>query len=258
MIVIVTQTTKLLGLSMLIGLLIGFVFYLILPKQYETRALLEAGVAWDQVRNQVDGFDTIPTILARVNTLKEQVFEAKKGFVRPYRFRYLRTHVDPANSRHLYVFLRADEPTDAQSELSRLLTEIIEDDRKIFRLRQRQLEEAIEHKQNEHNRSIAQVRGLESDIAELTASDPSQAMLKWFEKQTVEKNRERFASELHHLTTIAVATAEKETRLLLAPTLPLQPYAPNLHYLLSIGLAFGMMMGLVVSNILRARERVAN
>ena len=256
--VIVTQTTKILGLSMLTGLLIGFVFYLILPKQYETRALLEAGIAWDQRRNQVDGFDTIQTAIARVNTLKDQVFEAKKGFVRPYRFRYLRTHVDPANSRHLYVFLRADEPTDAQSELSRLLTEIIEDDRKIFLLRQRQLEEAIEHKQNEHNRSIDQVRNLESDIAELTASDPSQAMLKWFEKQTVEKNRERFASELHHLTTIAVATAEKETRLLLAPTLPLQPYAPNLHYLLSIGLAFGMMMGLVVSNILRARERVAN
>ena len=242
--VILTPTTKILGLSMLIGLLIGFVFYLILPKQYETRALLEAGVAWDQLRNQVDGFDTIPTILARVNTLKEQVFEAEKGFVRPYRFRYLRAHPDPANERHLYIFLRADEAANAQSELSRLLTEIIE--------------EAIEHKQNEHNRSIAQVRGLESDIAELTASDPSQAMLKWFEKQTVEKNRERFASELHHLTTIAVATAEKETRLLLAPTLPLQPYAPNLHYLLSIGLAFGMMMGLVVSNILRARERVAN
>ena len=256
--VIVTRTTKTLGLSMLIGLLIGFVFYLILPKQYETRALLEAGVAWNQVSNQADGFDTIPMAIARVNTLKDQVFEAKKGFVRPYRFRYLRTHADPANSRHLYVFLRADEPTDAQSELSRLLTEIIEDDRKIFRLRQRQLEEAIEHKQNEHNRSIAQVRDLESDIAELTASDPSQAMLKWFEKQTVEKNRERFASELHHLTTIAVATAEKETRLLLAPTLPLQPYAPNLHYLLSVGLAFGMMMGLVISNILRARERVAN
>ena len=256
--VIVTRTTKTLGLSMLIGLLIGFVFYLILPKQYETRALLEAGVAWDQVRNQVDGFDTIPTILARVNTLKEQVFEAKKGFVRPYRFRYLRTHPDPANERHLYIILRADEPTNAQSELSRLLTEIIEDDRKIFLLRQRQLEEAIEHKQNEHNRLIVQVRDLESDIAELTASDPSQAMLKWFEKQTVEKNRERFARELHHLTAIAAATAEKETRLLLAPTLPLQPYAPNLHYLLSIGLAFGMMMGLVVSNILRVREGVAN
>ena len=256
--VIVTQTTKLLGLSMLIGLLIGFVFYLILPKQYETRALLEAGVAWDQARNQADGFDTIQTAIARVNTLKTQVFEAKKGFVRPYRFRYLRAQPDPANARHLYVFLRADEPADAQSELSRLLTEIIEDDRKIFLVRQRQLEKAIERKQNEHNRSIAQVRDLESDVAELTASDPSQAMLKWFEKQTAEKNRERFASELHHLTTIAVATAEKETRLLLAPTLPLQPYAPNLHYLLSIGLAFGMMVGLVVSNILRARERVAN
>ncbi|MDE0920333.1 MAG: hypothetical protein OSA08_09585 [Arenicellales bacterium] len=256
--VIVTQTTKLLGLSMLIGLLIGFVFYLILPKQYETRALLEAGLAWDQRRNQADGFDTIPMAIAQVNTLKEQVFEAKKGFVRPYRFRYLRAQADPANARHLYIFLRADEPTNAQSELSRLLTEIIEDDRKIFLVRQRQLEEAIERKKNEHNRSIAQVRDLESDIAELTASDPSQAMLKWFEKQTAEKNRERFASELHHLTTIAVATAGKETRLLLAPTLPLQPYAPNLHYLLSIGLAFGMMVGLVVSNILRARERVAN
>ena len=256
--VIVTRTTKILGLSMLMGLLIGFVFYLILPKQYETRALLEAGMAWDQLRNHADGFDTIQTTIARVNTLKEQVFEAKKGFVRPYRFRYLRAQADPANARHLYIFLRADEPTNAQSELSRLLTEIIEDDRKIFLVRQGQLEEAIERKQNEHNRSIAQVRDLESDIAELTASDPSQAMLKWFEKQTAEKNRERFASELHHLTTIAVATAEKETRLLLAPTLPLQPYVPNLHYLLSIGLAFGMMMGLVVSNILRARERVAN
>ena len=129
--VIVTRTTKILGLSMLIGLLIGFVFYLILPKQYETRALLEAGVAWDQLRNQVDGFDTIQTAIARVNTLKDQVFEAKKGFVRPYRFRYLRTHADPANSRHLYVFLRADEPTAAQRELSRLLTEMLEDDRKL-------------------------------------------------------------------------------------------------------------------------------
>ena len=148
MIVIVTQTTKLLGLSMLIGLLIGFVFYLILPKQYETRALLEAGVAWDQLRNQVDGFDTIPTILARVNTLKDQVFEAKKGFVRPYRFRYLRAHADPANNRHLYIFLRADEPTNAQSELSRLLTEIIEDDRKIFLVRQGQLEPSGQRKQD--------------------------------------------------------------------------------------------------------------
>ena len=256
--VIVTRTTKTLGLSMLIGLLIGFVFYLILPKQYETRALLEAGVAWNQLRNQADGFDTIQTAIARVNTLKDQVFEAKKGFVRPYRFRYLRTHADPANSRHLYVFLRADEPTDAQSELSRLLTEIIEDDRKIFLVRQGRLEQAIERKQNEYNRSIAEVRQLESDIAKLTASDPSQAMVKWFEKQTVEKHRERFADELHHLTAISAATAGKETRLLLAPTLPLQPYSPNLHYLLSIGLAFGMMVGLVVSNILRARERVAN
>ena len=256
--VIVTQTTKLLGLSMLMGLLIGFVFYLILPKQYETRALIESGVAWDQLRNSADSFGTIPTAIARVNTLKDQLFEAKKGFVRPYRFRHLRAQADPANARHLYIFLRADEPTNAQSELSRLLTEIIEDDRKIFLVRQKQLEKAIERKQDEHSRSIAQVRDLESDIAELTASDPSQAMLKWFEKQTAEKNRERFASELHHLTTIAVATAEKETRLLLAPTLPLQPYAPNLHYLLSIGLAFGMMVGLVVSNILRARERVAN
>ena len=176
--VILTRTTKTLGLSMLIGLLIGFVFYLILPKQYETRALLEAGVAWNQVRNQADGFDTIPMAIARVNTLKDQVFEAKKGFVRPYRFRYLRTHVDPANSRHLYVFLRADEPTDAQSELSRLLTEIIEDDRKIFLVRQGQLEQAIERKQNEYNRSIAEVRQLESDIAKLTVSDPSQAMVK--------------------------------------------------------------------------------
>ena len=256
--VIVTRTTKTLGLSMLIGLLIGFVFYLILPKQYETRALLEAGVAWDQLRNQVDGFDTIPTILARVNTLKDQVFEAKKGFVRPYRFRHLRAHSDPANQRHLYIFLRADEPTNAQSELSRLLTEIIEDDRKIFLVRQGQLEQAIERKQNEYNRSLAQVRQLESDMAKLTASDPSQAMLKWFDKQTVEKQRERFADEWRHLTAICAATAGKETRLLLAPTLPLQPYAPNLHYLLSIGLAFGMMVGLVVSSILRFRERIAN
>jgi hypothetical protein len=256
--VIVTRTSKILGLSMLMGLLIGFVFYLILPKQYETRALLEAGVAWNQARNQADGFDTIPTAIARVNTLKTQVFEAKKGFVRPYRFRYLRTQADPANARHLYIFLRADEPTNAQSELSRLLKEIIDDDRKLFLVRQGQLEQAIEGKQNEHNRSIAQVRDLESDIAKLTASDPSQAMLKWFEKQTVEKNRERFADELHHLTTIAFATAGKETRLLLAPTLPSQPYTPNLHYLLSIGLAFGMMVGLVVSNILRDHERVAN
>ena len=123
--VIVTRTTKTLGLSMLIGLLIGFVFYLILPKQYETRALLEAGVAWDQRRNQADGFDTIQTAIARVNTLKDQVFEAKKGFVHPYRFRYLRTHADPANNRHLYIFLRADEPIGAQAELTRLLTEII-------------------------------------------------------------------------------------------------------------------------------------
>ena len=256
--VIVTRTSKILGLSMLMGLLIGFVFYLILPKQYETRALLEAGVAWNQARNQADGFDTIPTAIARVNTLKTQVFEAKKGFVRPYRFRYLRTQADPANARHLYIFLRADEPTNAQSELSRLLKEIIDDDRKLFLVRQGQLEQAIEGKQNEHNRSIAQVRDLESDIAELTVSDPSQAMLKWFEKQTAEKNRERFAGELHHLTTISVATAGKETRLLLAPTLPSQPYTPNLHYLLSIGLAFGMMVGLVVSNILRDHERVAN
>ena len=107
--VIVTRTTKILGLSMLMGLLIGFVFYLILPKQYETRALLEAGMAWDQARNQADGFDTIQTAIARVNTLKTQVFEAKKGFVRPYRFRYLRTQADPANARHLHIFLRADE-----------------------------------------------------------------------------------------------------------------------------------------------------
>ena len=256
--VIVTRTTKILGLSMLMGLLIGFVFYLILPKQYETRALLEAGVAWDQARNVADGFDTIQTTIARVNTLKEQLFEAKKGFVRPYRFRYLRAQTDPANSRHLYIFLRADEPTGAQSELTRLLMEIIEDDRKIFLVRQRQLEEAIEGKQNEHNRSIAQVRDLESDIAKLTASDPSQAMLKWFEKQTVEKKRDRFAGEFHHLIKMSAATAGKETRLLLAPTLPLQPYTPNLHYLLSIGLAFGMMVGLVVSSILRSRERVAN
>ena len=256
--VIVTRTTKILGLSMLIGLLIGFVFYLILPKQYETRALLEAGVAWDQARNQADGFDTIQTTIARVNTLKEQLFEAKKGFVRPYRFRYLRAQADPANSRHLYIFLRADEPTGAQSELTRLLMEIIEDDRKIFLVRQRQLEQAIERKQNEHNRSIAEVGQLESDIAKLTASDPSQAMLKWFEKQTVEKKRDRFASELHHLIKMSAATAGTETRLLLAPTLPLQPYTPNLHYLLSIGLAFGMMVGLVVSSILRSRERVAN
>ena len=78
--VIVTRTTKILGLSMLIGLLIGFVFYLILPKQYETRALLEAGVAWDQARNQADGFDTIQTAIARVNTLKDQVFEENKGW----------------------------------------------------------------------------------------------------------------------------------------------------------------------------------
>jgi hypothetical protein len=256
--VIVTRTTKILGLSMLMGLLIGFVFYLILPKQYETRALLEAGVAWNQARNQADGFDTIQTTIARVNTLKDQLFEPKKGFVRPYRFRYLRAQADPANSRHLYIFLRADEPTGAQGELTRLLTEIIEKDRKIFLVRQRQLQEAIEGKQNEHNRSIAEVRQFESDVAELTVSDPSQAMLKWFEKQTVEKNRERFAGELHHLTTISAATAGKETRLLLAPTLPSQPHTPNLHYLLSIGLAFGMMVGLVVSSILRARERVAN
>jgi len=243
---------------MLMGLLIGFVFYLILPKQYETRALLESGVAWDQLRNHADGFDTIQTTIARVNTLKDQLFEVKKGFVRPYRFRYLRAQADPANSRHLYIFLRADEPTGAQGELTRLLTEIIEDDRKIFLVRQRQLEQVIERKQNEHSRSIAQIRDLESDIAELTVSDPSQAMLKWFEKQTEEKNRERFASELHHLTTIAVATTGKETRLLLGPTLPSQPKTPNLHFVLSIGLAFGMMVGLVVSNILRARERVAN
>ena len=256
--VIVTRTTKILGLSMLMGLLIGLVFYLILPKQYETRALLESGVAWDQVRNQADGFDTIQTTLARINTLKDQLFEAKKGSVRPYRFRYLRAQADPANNRHLHIFLRADEPAGAQGELTRLLMEILEDDRKIFLLRQRQLEEAIEGKQNEHNRSIAQVRDLESDIAKLTASDPSQAMLKWFEKQTVEKKRERLAVELHHLTTISVATAGTETRLLVAPTLPSQPHTPNLHYLLSIGLAFGMMVGLVVSSILRARERVAN
>ena len=243
---------------MLMGLLIGFVFYLILPKQYETRALLEAGVAWNQARNQADGFDTIQTAIARVNTLKTQVFEAKKGFVRPYRFRHLRAHPDPANNRHLYIFLRADEPVSAQGELTRLLMEIIEDDRKIFLVRQRQLEQAIERKQNEHNRSVVEVRDLESDIAKLTASDPSQAMLKWFEKQTVEKKRESLAGKLHHLTTISVATAGKETRLLLAPTLPSQPYTPNLHYLLSIGLAFGMMVGLVVTNILRARERVAN
>jgi len=83
-------------------------------------------------------------------------------------------------------------------------------------------------------------------------------MLKWFEKQTVEKKRDRFAGELHHLIKMSAATAGKETRLLLAPTLPLQPYTPNLHYLLSIGLAFGMMVGLVVSSILRSRERVAN
>ena len=208
--VIVTRTTKILGLSMLMGLLIGFVFYLILPKQYETRALLEAGVAWDQARNQADGFDTIQTAIARVNTLKDQVFEEKKGFVRPYRFRYLRAQADPANNRHLYIFLRADEPTGAQSELTRLLMEIIEDDRKIFLVRQRQLEQAIEGKQNEHNRSIAEVRDLESDIAKLTASDPSQAMLKWFEKQTVEKKRERLAVELHHLTTIS-APRTRET-----------------------------------------------
>ena len=256
--VIVTRTTKILGLSMLMGLLIGFVFYLILPKQYETRALLEAGEAWNQARNQADGFDTIPTAIARVNTLKTQVFEAKKGFVRPYRFRYLRAQADPANSRHLYIFLRADEPTSAQSELTRLLMEIIEDDRKIFLVRQRQLEQAIERKQNEHNRSIVEVRDLESDIAKLTASDPSQAMLKWFEKQTIEKEREKFAGELHDLTTNSVATAGKETRLLLAPTLPSQPYTPNLHYLLSIGLAFGMMVGLVISSICGSRDRVAN
>jgi hypothetical protein len=256
--VIVTQTTKILGLSMLMGLLIGFVFYLILPKQYETRALLEAGVAWHPTKNAADGFDTIQTAIARVNTLKDQVFEENKGFVRPYRFRHLRAQADPANARLLYIFLRADEPTDAQSELTRLLTEIIEGDRKIFLARQRQLEEAIELKQNEHNRSIAEVRQLESDIAKLTASDPSQAMLKWFEKQTLEKNRESVAGKLHHLTTISVVTAGKETRLLLAPTLPSQPYTPNLHYLLSIGLAFGMMVGLVVSSILRPRERVAN
>ena len=256
--VIVTQTTKILGLSMLIGLLIGFVFYLILPKQYETRALLEAGIAWDQLRNQADGFDTIQTAIARVNTLKDQVFEAKKGFVHPYRFRYLRAHADPANNRHLYIFLRADEPIGAQGELTRLLTEIIDDDRKIFLVRQRQLEQAIERKQNEYNRSIAQVRQLESDIATLTASDPSQAMLKWFEKQTVEKQRERFADELHHLRTISAATVGQETRLLLGPMLPSQPYTPNLHYLLSIGLAFGMMVGLVVISILRSRERIAN
>ena len=256
--IIVTRTSKILGLSMLMGLLIGFVFYLILPKQYETRALLEAGVAWNQARNQADGFDTIQTAIARVNTLKTQVFEAKKGFVRPYRFRYLRAQADPANNRHLYFFLRADEPSGAQSELTRLLMEIVEDDRKIFLVRQKQLQEAIERKQNEHNRSIAQVRQLESDIAELTDSDPSQAMLKWFEKQTVEKKRENFAGELHHLTTISVAMEGKETRLLLAPTLPSQPYTPNLHYLLSLGLAFGMMVGLVVSSILRSRERVAN
>ena len=256
--VILTRTTKILGLSMLIGLLIGFVFYLILPKQYETRALLESGVAWNHARNQADGFGTIQMAIARVNTLKDQLFEAEKGFVRPYRFRYLRTQADPANARHLYIFLRADEPAGAQGELTRLLMEIIKDDLKIFLIRQRQLEQAIERKQNEHNRSIAQVRNLENDIAELTASDPSQAMLKWFEKQTAEKNRERFASELHHLTTIAVATAGKETRLLLAPTLPSQPHTPNLHYLLSIGLAFGMMVGLVISSICESRERVAN
>ena len=126
--VIVTQTTKLLGLSMLIGLLIGFVFYLILPKQYETRALLDSGVAWNQARNQADGFDTIPIAIARVNTLKNQFFEEEKGFVHPYRFRYLRTQADPANARHLYIFLRADKPVSAQGELTRLLIEIVEDD----------------------------------------------------------------------------------------------------------------------------------
>ena len=256
--VIFTRTTKILGLSMLMGLLIGFVFYLILPNQYETRALLQAGVAWNQLTNQADGFGTLTTTIARVNTLKDQVFEAKKGFVRPYRFRYLRAHPDPANTRHLHLFLRADEPEVAQGELTRMLMEVIEGDRKIYLARQRQLEQAIERKKNEYNRSIAEIDQLESDIAKLTASDPSQAMLKWFEKQTVEKKRDRFAGELHHLTTIAAATAGKENRVLLAPTLPSQPYTPNLHYLLSIGLAFGMMVGLVVNSILRSRKRVAN
>jgi len=254
--VIVTRTTKILGLSMLIGLLIGLVFYLILPKQYETRALLKSGVAWNPATNQADGFDTLENVVTQINMLKKQIIREEAGFIRPYRFVYLRGQPDPADSTHFHLFLRADGSSVAKDELTQILSDILEKDRKSFMIRQRQFQETVGKKRDELNQSKAQIGQLQSDIAELISTSASQATLKWFEKQAVEKKRDRLSGELTHLKMIAAMA--KQTQLLVEPTLPLEPRTPNLHYLLSVGLAFGMIVGLVVTAFLGSRERVSN
>ena len=249
-----TRTAHIIGLPMLVGGLIGIVLFMFLPKQYETRALIEAGVVWHPARNVLDGFDTIPVLIARVDTLQQtQVFEKEKGFVRPYRFRHVRTQPDPANAQLLYIFLKADNPAVAQNGLAELLESLLKEDKAIFLSRQGKLDHAMQAKSDQWGQSGAEVRALEQVIAELTeAGRFEEATLKWFERSRLAEQRNQFETELDHLK--RVHTSARETRLVAAPTLPSEPTSPRLQLLLSVGIAFGMVIGMVINSIYRTRD----
>ena len=252
--IMIAQTARILSLCMALGLAVGVTLFLVIPKQYEAHALLDAGVAWNPASNSLDGFDTISRTVARVNALKKQVFEEQKGFVRPYRFRYLRTQADPANAGHLYLFLRAAEPLIAKTELSEILEETLQEDKHIFLARQDKLEETIQRKHDEWKYSVKKVRRIEYDVAAFVELGQFRhATLKWFEKEKIREEHIRLSNELNVLT--KMSKGSHQSRLLVAPTLPSQPHSPGLHFLLSVGLSFGMIIGMVIISIRGTRNR---
>ena len=249
---LLNRTPKIIITSVLSGLIIGALFHLFLPKQYESRAWIEVGVAWNAERNTVDGFGTIKNIVTRVNLLGAQVFEAQKGSTQPYRITRARVQLDPANAKHLYLFVRAASSGAAQHELQQVLPELLNADRMIFQQRQKHLEEEITRYRLVIRTLRKERQQLRARIGRLIDTKPAEAVLIWFDVQQIDKKLATQIVESRRLENIQAATSESFTKVLAPPNKPERAATLSIQVLMMLFSVVGLCVGVVLVNTVRS------
>jgi hypothetical protein len=249
---LLNRTPKIIITGVFFGLMIGALFHLFLPKQYESRALIEVGVAWNAERNVVDGFGTIKNILTKVNLLEAQVFETQKGSTQPYRITRARAQLDPANAKHLYLFVRAASGGAAQHELQQLLAELLNADRMIFQQRQKRLEEEISRYRRVIRTLRKERKQLRTRMGRLIDTKPAEAVLIWFDAQQIDEKLLTHIGESRRLENIQVVTSETSTKVLVPPNKPEGAVTLSIQVLMMLFSVAGLFIGVVLANTVRS------
>ena len=248
---LLNRTPKIIITGVFFGLMIGAFFHLFLPKQYESRALIEVGVAWNAERNVVDGFGTIKNIVAKVNLLGDQLFEARKGSTKPYRITRARVQLDPANAKHLYLFVRAASSGAAQHELQQVLTELLNADRIIFQQREKRLEEELFRYRLVIRTLRKERKQLRTRMGRLIDTKPAEAVLLWFDAQEIDKKLSMQIVESRRLENIQVATNERFTKVLAPPNKPERAATLSIQVLMMLFSVIGLFVGVFFVNTVR-------